>query len=150
MTNRVPLVAKRNIFSPPALCINQRWEIVRESRRCRKCLRVSHHTNDCKRADGTSCDKCKKNHHRSLHDEKKNDSLQSNLSPNTPPFISQSTPPEVEENRNIQGRDNEEIKDVRDVPGVCPVQKGQSQRQRRNLQRLTCHVGHWLEHKSSV
>jgi len=52
--------------------VNQRWEIVRQNRRCRKCLRVSHHTNDCKRPDGTSCDKCKKNHHRSLDNEKNN------------------------------------------------------------------------------
>ena len=52
--------------------LKQRWEIVRQNRRCRKCLRVSNHTNDCKKADGTSCDKCKKNHHRSLHSEKNN------------------------------------------------------------------------------
>lgn len=43
--------------------LKQRWEIVRQNRRCRKCPRGSHHTNDCKKADGTSCDKCKKNHH---------------------------------------------------------------------------------------
>ena len=58
--------------------LNQRWDIVRRYRRCRKCLRGSHHTNDYKKADGTSCDKCKKNHHRSLHNEEKSEPLESN------------------------------------------------------------------------
>ena len=40
--------------------VNQRWHVVKQSKRCRKCLRP-HHTNDCKKPDGTTCDQCKKN-----------------------------------------------------------------------------------------
>ena len=61
--------------------VNQRWDVVKQSKRCRKCLRP-HYTNDCKKPDGTTCDKCKKNHHRSLH----NETINSNLSPNAVPF----------------------------------------------------------------
>ena len=102
--------------------LRQRWDIVRQNRRCRKCLRGSHHTNDCKKADGTSCDKCKKNHHRSLHNEKKSEPLESNLRPAAPVFTSQFTPPVVE-NRSIRGSDNEKTSGVRNVLGICPVQK---------------------------
>ena len=102
--------------------VNKRWEIVRENRRCRKCLRVSHHTNDCKRADGRSCDKCKKNHHRSLYNEKKNEPLQSNMSPDAQIFTGQNILPEVK-NRNIQGKVNEETRDVKNILGICAVQK---------------------------
>ena len=102
--------------------LNQRWDIVRRYRRCRKCLRGSQHTNDCKKADGTSCDKCKKNHHRSLHNEKKSEPSESNLRPAAPIFTSQITPPVVE-NRSIQASDNEKTSDVRNVLGICPVQK---------------------------
>ena len=102
--------------------INQRWEVVRENRKCWKCLEVSHHRNDYQRADGTSCDKCKENHFRSLHNEMKN----SNLSPYAPTFTSQGTPPEVK-NCNIRGRGNEETKDVNYFPGICPVLKVRSE-----------------------
>ena len=53
-----------------ASTVDQRWEIVKQNQRCRKCLR-SHHTKDSKKSDYTTCDKCKKNHHRSLHNERK-------------------------------------------------------------------------------
>lgn len=36
--------------------VNQRWDVVKQSKRCLKCLRP-HHTNDCKKPDGTTCDK---------------------------------------------------------------------------------------------
>ena len=39
--------------------VNQRWDVVKQSKRCRKCLRPNH-TNDCRKPDGTTCDKCKK------------------------------------------------------------------------------------------
>ena len=103
------------------LNLNQRWEIVRQNRRCGKCVRVSHHTNDCKRADGTSCDKCKKNHDRSLHNNKNNYPLRSTLSPEAPMFRNQGTPPVVV-NCSIQGRDEEETREVKNVLGICPVQ----------------------------
>ena len=51
------------------LTVNQRWVIVKEHWRCRKCRRVQH-TNYCKKPDGSPCDKCRKNHHRCLHNEK--------------------------------------------------------------------------------
>ena len=40
--------------------VDQRWEIVKQHQRCRKCLQP-HHTKDSKKADGSTCDKCKKN-----------------------------------------------------------------------------------------
>lgn len=63
--------------------LKQRWEIVRQNRRCQKCPRVSPHTKDRKTADGTSCDKCKRRHH---------EPLQSTLSPDAPIFRGQGTP----------------------------------------------------------
>ena len=47
--------------------VNRRWEIVKQNNRWRKCLRA-HHTNSCK-PDGTTCNKCTRRHHRSLHNE---------------------------------------------------------------------------------
>ena len=67
--------------------VSQRWDVVKQSKRCRKCLR-QHHTNDCKKPDGTTCDKCRRNHHRSLH----NETISSNLNPNVPPFRMQDVP----------------------------------------------------------
>ena len=48
--------------------VDEKWEIVKQNNRCRKCLRA-HHTNSCKKPDGTTCDKCTRRHHRSLHNE---------------------------------------------------------------------------------
>ena len=48
--------------------IDQRWEIIKQNNRCRKCLR-KHHTNVCKKPDGSTCDKCTRRHHRTLHNE---------------------------------------------------------------------------------
>ena len=79
---------------------------------------MSHHTNDCTKADGTTCDKCKRNHYRSLHNEKKVDPSKSNLDPDTPTFNKRS-PDQVEcKNNSVQGRDNEGANDVKNVPGV--------------------------------
>ena len=36
---------------------------------CRKCLRA-HHTNSCKKPDGTTCDTCTRRHHPSLHNDR--------------------------------------------------------------------------------
>ena len=102
--------------------VNQRWEIVRLNRRSRKGLRAPHHSNDCKRADGTTCGNCKKNYHRSLHNDKRNEPMQPSLSHDATIFSSQGTPPEVE-NRSIQGRDDEKTQDVKNVLGICTVQK---------------------------
>lgn len=118
--NSKHLLASCPVYQKSSL--KQRWDIVKQNRRCRKCLRGSHHTNDCKKADGTSCDKCKKNHHRSLHSERKSEPLESNLRSVAPVFISQVTPP-VTENCSIQGSDNIKISDVQNVLGICPVQK---------------------------
>ena len=100
--------------------LKQRWEIVKQNRRCQKCQRVSHHTKDCKRADSISCDKCKKNHHNSLHNEKNNKSYASI-------FRSQGSPSAVE-NRSIQEMDNEKTREVRNILGICPMQKSQRNR----------------------
>ena len=105
------------------LTVNEKWEVVKENKRCRKCLRVFHHTNDCTKADGTTCDKCKRNHHRSLHNEKKVDSSKSNLDPDAPAFNNRSPDQAESKNNSVQGRDNEGANDVKNVPGVCPVQK---------------------------
>ena len=48
--------------------VDEKWEIVKQNNRCRKCLRA-HHTNCCKKPDGTTCDKCTPRHHRSSHNE---------------------------------------------------------------------------------
>ena len=104
------------------LTVNEKWEVVKEYKRCRKCLRVSHHTNDCTKADGTTCDKCKRSHHRSLHNEKKVDPSKSNLDPDVPAFNNKRSPDQAKSrNNSIQGRDNEGANDVKNVPGVCPV-----------------------------
>ena len=48
--------------------VNRRWEIVKQNNRCRKILRA-HHTNICKKPDGTTCNKCTRRHHRFLQNE---------------------------------------------------------------------------------
>ena len=48
--------------------VDEKWEIVKQNNRCRKCLRA-HHTNSCKKPDGTTCDKCTPRHHRFSHNE---------------------------------------------------------------------------------
>ena len=103
-----------------ASTVNQRWEIVKKNKRCRKCLRGSHHTDDCKKPDGTSCDSCKKNHHRSLHNQKP-----PNLNPTAQPFVSQSSSTQVN-SHNVQGSDEENNK-VFSVSGLCPIQKIKAQ-----------------------
>ena len=145
------LKAKHLLASCPVYqgeTINQRWEVVRENRICWKCLEVSHHRNDYKRADGTLCDKCKENHFRSLHNETKNEPSHSNMSPYAPTFTSQGTPPGVE-NCNIRGRDNEETKDVNYFPGNCPVLKVRSEAATEHSA-LICHVVQRLEHESPI
>ena len=69
------------------LTVNQRWEIFKQHWRCRKCLRA-HHTNDCKKPDGSTCDKCRKSHHRSLHNDRTGET-NTNLNPKAAPFQSQ-------------------------------------------------------------
>ena len=49
--------------------VDEIWEIVKQNNWCRKCLRT-HHTNSCKKPDGTTCDKCTRRHYRSLHNER--------------------------------------------------------------------------------
>ncbi|KAL9964110.1 hypothetical protein ACROYT_G027694 [Oculina patagonica] len=62
------------------------------------------------------------NHHRSLHNEKTSEPLPSNLSPVASVFTSQGTLPVVE-NRSIQGMDNEETRNIKNLFGICSVQK---------------------------
>ena len=93
--------------------VSQRWDVVKQGKRCRKCLR-QHHTNDCKKPDGTTCDKCRRNHHRSLH----NETITSNLNPNVTPFRMQDVP--VEGNASCTA---DHKKDFKFITGLCPVQK---------------------------
>ena len=86
---------------------------MKQSIRCPKCLRP-HHKNDCKKPDGATSDKCKRNHHRSLH----NETVNSNLSPNPMPFRVQDNP--AEGNTNCAA---DHKKDFKLITGLCPVQK---------------------------
>ncbi|XP_022777751.1 uncharacterized protein LOC111319199 [Stylophora pistillata] len=92
--------------------VNQRGDVVKQSNRCRKCLRP-HHTNDCRKPDGTTCEKCKKNHHHSLHNEK----INSNLSARAVPFRMQDIP--AEGNTNCATNQKKYFKLI---TGLCPVQ----------------------------
>ena len=66
----------------------------------------------------------KRNHHRSFHNEKKVYPSKSNLDPNAPTFNSKRSPDQAKSKKNsVQGRDNEGANNVKNVPGVCPVQK---------------------------
>ena len=103
------------------LTVNQRWEVVKQHWRCRKCLRA-HHTNDCKKPDGSTCDKCRKNHHRCLHNEKTGETNTS-LNPKAPPFQSQFQGPTPTSNGNIQGNAVYQKSKLKPVTGLCPVQK---------------------------
>ena len=98
--------------------VDQRWEIVKQNQRCRKCLR-SHHTKDCKKSDGTTCDKCKKNHHRSLHNERKDQEK--------PPLDPNAVPAQTHNDNTINNNaDMNTLKhngDVKTVAGLLPVQK---------------------------
>ena len=89
-----------------AATVSQRWDIVKKNKRCRKCLRT-HHTNDCSKADGTTCDKCKRNHHRFLHSEKK-EHPNNNLNPNDPPFSNPGAASENNAQHSTQGQATKE------------------------------------------
>ena len=104
------------------LTVNQKWEIIKQHWRCRKCLRA-HHTNNCKKPDGSTCDKCRKNHHRSLHNEKAGETNTS-LNPKAAPFQSQFQGPSATGNGHIQGNAVYQKRKFKPVTGpVCPVQK---------------------------
>ena len=103
------------------LTVNQRWEIVKQHWRCRKCLRA-HHTNDCKKPDGSTCDKCRKNHHRSLHNDRTGET-NTNSNPRAAPFQSQFQGPSTTSNGNIQGNAVYQKAKLKPVTGLCPVQK---------------------------
>ena len=94
-----------------SLTVNQRWDIVKQKERCRKCLKA-HHTRDCKKGDGTTCDKCKKNHHRSLHNTKP-------LNPESPSYLDGEN---ITAN-NIEVNSSKHKSDVQSGTGLCPIQK---------------------------
>ena len=91
--------------------VDQRWEIVKQNNRCRKCLR-NHHTNHCTKPHGNTCNKCTRRHHRSLHNNRIPPAVNSSLDPEAVPFASAS---QEANNHNVQGE--------RNIPGLCPVQK---------------------------
>ena len=90
--------------------VDEKWEIVKQNNRCRKCLRA-HHTNSCKKPDGTTCDKCTRRHHRSLHNERV-PLANSDQGTETLPSANES---QEASNHNVQGETS--------VPAICPVQK---------------------------
>lgn len=109
--------------------VDQRWQVVKQHKRCRKCL-LNHHTDNCRKTDGTTCDKCNRRHHRSLHNERNSST---NLNPNATSFISSnqetdtgsvqrenSKKEETQETdtKNVQGSNLEN-----NIIGLCPVQK---------------------------
>ena len=98
--------------------VDQRWEIVKQNQRCRKCLRP-HHTRDCKQIDGSTCDKCKKNHHRSLHNDRKGPKTP-NLDPNAAPF---QDPNHNAVNNNADTNTVKQQCDIKTVAGLLPIQK---------------------------
>ena len=58
------ICARWAFFSFLKSTVDQRWEIVEQNNRFRKYLR-NHHTNVCKKENGTTCNKCTRRHHRS-------------------------------------------------------------------------------------
>ena len=115
-----PLCSTRHLLSACPVfqgsTVDQRWETVRRHNRCRKCLR-SHHTNNCRKPDGTTCTQCTRRHHRSLHSEKSaTDASNSQLNPAAAPFVNQKT----STNSTLEGTP---------LPGICPVQKIYAQRE---------------------
>ena len=103
------------------LAISQRWEIVKQHWRCRKCLR-KHHTSNCRKPDGSTCDKCRKNHHRSLHNDKIGETS-SSPNPRASSFQSQCQVPSSTSNGNIQGNAVHHKEKLKLITGLCPVQK---------------------------
>ncbi|XP_068738909.1 uncharacterized protein [Montipora capricornis] len=103
------------------LAISQRWEIVKQHWRCRKCLR-KHHTSNCRKPDGSTCDKCRKNHHRSLHNDKIGETS-SSPNPRASSFQSQCQAPSSTSNGSIQENAVHHKEKLKLITGLCPVQK---------------------------
>ena len=70
------------------MTVDERWEIVKQNNQCCKCLK-RHHTNDCKKPDGTMCNKCPRRHHKFLHNDRLT-SVNSNLNPEVALFTNAS------------------------------------------------------------
>lgn len=49
------------------LCVNERWEVVKQQRRCFCCLKKNHSVSDCRNKKVCGRGKCIKNHHQLLH-----------------------------------------------------------------------------------
>ena len=103
------------------LAISQRWEIVKQHCRCHKCLR-KHHTSNCRKPDGSTCDKCRKNYHRSLHNDKIGETS-SSPNPRSSSFQSQCQAPSSTSNGNIQENAVHHKEKLKLITGLCPVQK---------------------------
>ena len=104
------------------LSVNEKWEAVKKHNACRKCLR-SHHTKHCKKPDGSTCDKCDKNHHHSLHNEKREE-VQSTLNVDAPVFAGPSTSQSTaSEHHSIQGDATDCQRQGKSLTGLCPIQK---------------------------
>ena len=74
---------------------------------------------ECEKIDGTTCDKCKKNHHRSLHNERKIADPPT-LDPRAPPF---QRPNDGTVNNTADTYVTKQKLDIKTVAGLLPVQK---------------------------
>ena len=91
--------------------------MVKRNQRCMRCL-LSHHTRDSKKPDSSTCDKCKKNHHRSLHNHKKVQEI-SNLNPKALPYPRQNNDLATS-NANVSASSRNH--DTKVAAGLLPIQ----------------------------
>ena len=120
-----PLKCKTNHRLPDCpvfqnLSVDERWAVVKKNNLCRKCL-MTHHTNTCKKPNGTTCKQCPKNHHYLLH----NNSRNSDGIVNVNQQFDQSIPkinPEPSSESPVETQSNN-VQKCNTVKGICPVQK---------------------------
>ena len=118
--------AKHHLAACPIfkiITVNKKWGIVKQYWRYQKCLRALH-TNECKKPDGSTCDKCRKNHHRSLHNDKANETI-TRLNPKAAPFQSGILDVPVTQNCNNvhENAVYQQKGQLKSVTGLFPVQK---------------------------
>lgn len=119
------------------LTVRPRWEIVKQHWRCCK---IAHHTNDCKKPDGLTCNKCSKKHHRSLHNENTGETNTS-FNPRTAPVQCQFQDFSTTLNgNNVQANSVHQTRKLKPVTGLCPVQNVKVMIRKRKLCRDTCNV----------
>ena len=99
------------------LTVDERWEFVGIFGISDFVLQ-SHHTKDCKKSDCTTCSRCKKNHHRYLHNKRKDQEK--------PPLDPNAVPVQTHDDNTVRHADMNTLKhnsDVKTVTGLLQVQK---------------------------